>query len=104
MIPEIEEEIKITVDVFWKQKNVYLLANVQDKEEVVVTVNSGTKTIVAQESFYTTTGIIFNAAPKHTYRLRVNNHGNIEKLLFMRVSQAIKAPDTAAKKSGIETT
>ncbi len=34
VIPEVEEEIRGTFDVFWKQKNVYLMANVQNKEDI----------------------------------------------------------------------
>ena len=41
IIPDGEEEIRATFDVFWKQNNVYLLANYQAGEEVDVTVTSG---------------------------------------------------------------
>lgn len=77
VIPDMEEEIRITFDVFWKQKNVYLLANVQNKEDIEVTVTDGVRNVIAQEVFYTTTGMKFNGVGKHTYRIRVSNRGGI---------------------------
>ena len=89
---------------FWKQNNVYLLANVQEKEEIIVKVTDRTQYQLAEESFFTTTGLKFEAVAKQKYTIKIFTKGKIPKLVFMRISETVKTPETAAKKSEMKVT
>lgn len=73
---EMEEEIMIVVDVLWKQRDMYLLAPVQNGQDIKVYVSQLNKPAVYNDTFYTTTGFKFKASKKSSYKIVYTERGN----------------------------
>lgn len=55
--------------------------------------------MIVQESFYTVEGFSFQGIARHSYTIRISNKGSFQKMVIMRISEVVRTPETAAKKS-----
>lgn len=66
---EVTTIIKITIDVYWNEHNVYLQAAILKTEEIMLIITElGGKTII-KENFYTANGLKFKAEAGRAYMI-----------------------------------
>ena len=94
----------ITVDLLWRQKDLYLLAPVQKSEAVHVIVQQLNRSNIHNDSFYTMTGFKFKAAANTSYKIVFSEAGKQEKMAIVKISQHIITPKSAAKKEAMHVT
>ncbi len=89
MTPQVDQDVKCELYVYWKEANIFISSEYREGEEVRVLVYEDEQRILVDKSFYMVDGFNFAVRKGSSYEIRFLTSGKIQKLISLTISKML---------------